>query len=398
MGKQQSTSSPKSVREQIENSAKDLWSTVMSLDASIMRSKDASSNDNEESKRMSLESVIRIVFGSCTSGLDRTSEETPVPVHPAKQEVVSPDQNNVETPQRPQLKKIDPDTLYRDIFSDDHMRAEEAVSHLRQQLEQQRKVEKPTVRPYTSNHFPTVFPASSPQRQIAVPSQGKEFPTTIHKKEEMSIQELSFDDGISIITQLTLDEVAKEGDATGLSRVYSDITQDPIEKAEESWKQTVKPRNDARPKTVKSPIRTLQSNRSQCTTQTKRSFGAKSHGTKSTMSTQTNEFAGVWQREEQKYWEDLVREQEGFEVDSSGVHIISDRQKKLFRAREITRKSRQLCSDRSKDEQVCPFHYANLSLPHFSKFNFIFIMLELEARWYHHNCTFHCIFRAILLS
>ncbi len=359
MGKQQS-SSPKSVREQIEDSAKDLWSTVMTLDTGIKkRSTDTSSSDQEESQHMSLESVIRVMFGSCTTGNNRDAEKHPVPAEQSKEDTVSPSQNdNTRTAsETPKLKNLDPDTLYREIFSNDHTRAEEAVSHLRQQLEEQRRVEKPTSKPYTSNHFPAVFPASSPQRQITVPSQTRDLPPeTINQTEETSCCELSFDDGISSITQETLDEVAKHHDAGGIARVYSDITQDPIDVLEESWKETVRPRTGADPNYTVSPVRVSRSNRSQGTMQTKRSFGAKSHGTKSTMSTQTNDFAGVWQREEQKYWEDIVKEQEGVvKVDSSGVHSFPDRQQKLFRAREITRKSRPICSDRSGDEQVSNF-------------------------------------------
>jgi len=279
------------------------------------------------------------MFGSCTTGLDRTTEKSTTKAETPQKVPSSPRQTtNVTTPDPPKVQKLDPDTLYRDIFSDDHMRAEEAVSHLRQQLEQQRKVEKPAGKPYTNNHFPSMFPASSPQRNIAVPSHPiKELPSTIEQKQKTSERQLSFDDGISGITQLTLDEIEMQNSLDDLSRVYSDITQDPIEEVEESWKQTLKPRIDSAFRSSTNPVVMSRSTRSQCTTQTKRSYGAKSLATKSTLSTQTHDFAGVWQREEQKYWEDVVREQEGLEMEPS--HAL-DRQKKLSRAREITRKSR----------------------------------------------------------
>lgn len=348
MGGYQSNS-PKTVREQIEDSAKDLWTTVMKLDTGIIkRSKDSSStNDQEEPQHISLEAVIRVMFGSCTAGVPPASEVTADETESSAKDTASVKPSDLPSPQAPKSNKLDPDKLYRDIFSDDRLRAEEAVMHLREQLQHQRKTDKVPSRPKTANHFPVLFPASSPQRQITVPSQPKELPGTVLKNEESMHSALSFDDGISSITQLSLDEIAKQYDAEDLARVFSDITQDPIEEVEESWKQTLRPRSTNKDL---SPVRISRSNRSQGTTHTKRSYGTKSHGTKSTLSTQTNEFAGVWQREEQKYWDDVVREQEGFELDPSGNHILSERQMKLSRAREITRKSRNLSGDRSKDD------------------------------------------------
>lgn len=346
MGGHQSNS-PKTVREQIEDSAKDLWTTVMKLDTGIIkRSKDSSSNDQEELHHMSLESVIRVVFGSCTAGAQAATEVTPDEAESSDKDTASVKPSSLPTPSPSKFHTLDPDKLYRDIFSDDRLRAEEAVMHLREQLQHQRKTDKLPSRPKTANHFPVLFPASSPQRQIAVPSQPKELPGSVLQEESIN-HALSFDDGISSITQLSLDEIAKQYDAEDLARVFSDITQDPIEEVEESWKQTLRPRQMNKDL---SPVHISRSNRSQGTTHTKRSYGTKSHGTKSTLSTQTNEFAGVWQREEQKYWDDVVREQEGFELDPLGNHILSERQMKLSRAREITRKSRYLSGDRSRDD------------------------------------------------
>jgi hypothetical protein len=133
-------------------------------------------------------------------------------------------------------------------------------------------------------------------------------------------------------------------DEVDIHRVHSDVTQDPMdgEGVEESWKETVNPRLDSC-----SPLRMgRSSSRSHCTVHTKRSQGTK--GTKSTESTQTNEFANVWQREEQKYWEEMVKEEDGgFAVDDS---VLSGRQKKFFRARELSRKARLLSSNRSSAE------------------------------------------------
>jgi hypothetical protein len=228
---------------------------------------------------------------------------------------------------------VDPDSLYRSLFSDNHLRAEEAVAHLREQLDQQRKAAKAATK-----GVPGVFLVSTPPRRAGEP------PPTSDATDTSALQSTSFDDGISIITQCTLDLIAMDHDEVDIHRVHSDVTQDPMdgEGVEESWKETVNPRLDSC-----SPLRMgRSSSRSHCTVHTKRSQGTK--GTKSTESTQTNEFANVWQREEQKYWEEMVKEEDGgFAVDDS---VLSGRQKKFFRARELSRKARLLSSNRSSAE------------------------------------------------
>ena len=134
---------------------------------------------------------------------------------------------------------------------------------------------------------------------------------------------MSFDDGISEISAATLQEMAKmyEADETLLHRVYSDITQDPAEPRSENWKKS---HDDAAAVNAASPQRSsggssfyranplnftrTRTGRSHGTLSTHRSKGARSMATKSTLSTQTTDFANAWKRDEQQYWQDVVKE------------------------------------------------------------------------------------------
>jgi hypothetical protein len=342
MGKQHS--GPKSVREQIEDSAKDLWSSVMT--------RDISSNDNEECQHASLESMLRVMFGNCTTGepsIEEPSTQTKdvTPQSSRHKEKTSP------PPEPSSPKKIDSDAVYRALFVDNHLRAEEAVSHLREQMEVQR-MEKAPSRPHIGKELPGMFPASSPKRHIV----SNEPPKTIQRSQtDKATEKTNFDDdGISVITMHTLEEVAQQFEGEAINRVFSDITQDPIEEIEESWKQTIAPRSVSAGSPSKqrttdvSSGRFGRSTRSHGTTQTKRSFGAKSIGTKSTNTTQTNDFVGVWLREEQKYWEDVVKEQEGAETALVEPPSLSSKHTKLSKVKDIFRKPRHGSSDRSHEQ------------------------------------------------
>lgn len=321
-GERSSGSGPKTVREQIEDGAKDLWS---SMKRASLAPREGCSADQEEMHKMSLESVVTVVFGACTSGVNPGVDEPPTTMRDMSPQKTRSNPNSLGS-------KADPDRLYRSLFADDYLRAEEAVAHLREQLDQQRK----EARNVGPKEVPRMFPVSSPPRKKT------ELPTTIEPTNSGAMRDASFDDGISIITQNTLDLVAKEYEGDDILRVFSDVTQDPIEELEESWKQTVDP--GFVPSSPHHLVRS--SNRSHCTSHTKRSHGTK--GTKSTQSTLTHEFANVWQREEQKYWDDVVKEEEkGF---SALEAIVSTRQKKITRAREASRKARMLSSNRSSAE------------------------------------------------
>jgi hypothetical protein len=269
------------------------------------------------------------------------------------------------------------------LFSDGHLRAEEAVCHLREQMEQrntgERSPKSPSPLKGKEVSVPGMFPASFPSaqtRQIDIPNMSQDPPLSVPYSKK------SFDDGISIITQYTLDEEAKmyqeENDL--LLTVHSDITQDPIEEVEESWKHTVDPnRGDShslrRQQKGMSPLALTRQGRSHGTMNTKQSRGTM--GTKSTMSTQTNEMASLWKKEEQKYWHDLV-EQDA----PTNPASISSKHERFIKARENTRRNGR--GDRS---------YENVSfLSRCRKSTFLFDLLysllriilcliEGKARW-----------------
>jgi hypothetical protein len=320
---------PKTVQKQLEERAMDLWTSVKRVTMSPRES--CSVVDQEELRKMSLESVVKVMFGSCTSaanpGMD--DPQTSVPE-------LSPRKSRSYSKSPDMGMDLDPDSLYRSLFSDNHLRAEEAVAHLREQLDQQRKAA--AHKSASGKGVPGVFHVSTPTRKAAA----ERAPPAAELLEDSAADlSKSFEDGISVITQYTLDLIIADREGPELHRVHSDLTQDPIEEVEESWKQTIRPSRFS-----SSPLRMgRSSNRSHCTAHTKRSQETK--GTKSTQSSNTHEFADVWQREEQKYWNEVVKEEDGgFEAEERTVSALHH-QKKFFRARELTRKARFLSSNRS---------------------------------------------------
>jgi hypothetical protein len=118
-----------------------------------------------------------------------------------------------------------------------------------------------------------------------------------------------------------------------LDRVHSDVTQDPVEALEESWKNTVDPNRGSSPHRMSSPLRFQRTGRSHGTLNTKQTIG-----TKSTMSSQINEFASVFGKDEQQYWQDVVQEQDESQDPTAGSVGISNRHEKLVKARKRVRK------------------------------------------------------------
>lgn len=362
MGSPTASGSPKSVKEQLQESARGLWSSVLSMDLKAPRtspSPDTTTNDQQEGQHMSLESVIRVMFTSCTTGID-PSAPTPS-TNDVKFETSTTERPPRETPQPSSPSRSNGDSIYRALFSDSHLRAEEAVHHLREQLEQ-KKMERSPSRPNKGRDVPGMFPASSPknQREIEVFKPFSRPPVAVAASEStLPRYSFSFDDGVSVITQHTLEEQAKRLETGEISWVRSDITQDPIEIAEESWKETMYPRAARTPSPTRRHAKSSplgfhkSSNRSQATVHTKLSNGAKSMATKSTLSTQTNEFASAWQKEELRYWDEVVKEQEEEQFYSTTSEVVR-RHRKVMRAREISRKMRQAC-DHSPEDSVRNF-------------------------------------------
>ena len=330
---------PKSVQKQLEERAMDLWTSMKRVTMSPREG--CSVVDQEELRKMSLESVVKVMFGSCTAPANNPGMEDPPTFVPE----LSPRKSRSYT-KSPDMG-LDPDSLYRSLFSDNHLRAEEAVAHLREQLDQQRKA---AAKSASGKGVPGIFHVSTPTRKAAE----EVAPPKAELLEDSADLSASFEDGISLITQYTLDLIDADREGPELHRVHSDLTQDPIEEVEESWKQTIQPNRFS-----SSPLRTARSSsRSYCTAHTKRSQETK--GTKSTQSSNTHEFADVWQREEQKYWDEVVKEEDVGGTDEEAVVTGLHRQKKFFRARELTRKSRFLGSSRSSADVSFSFAWQSL--------------------------------------
>jgi len=335
----------------------DFWTSVKRV---TMSPRDACSVvDQEELRKMSLESVVQVMFGSCTAPVIPSSsgQENPSPSAVTPATVVTTTMPEL-TPKKSRSYNtksldfgVDPDALYRSLFSDNHLKAEEAVAHLREQLEQQQRKAAAG-----KSRVPGVFHVSTPPRKAAAETsrttnqlEMEETQTTADSPASSGncpLLDSSFDDGISMITQHTLDLIVEDLQEQQLRRVHSDLTQDPIEEVEESWKQTVQPDRFS-----SSPFRTTRSsNRSHCTAHTKRSNGTK--GTKSTQSSNTTDFADVWQKEEQKYWDGVVKEEEEVRTPSAIAEdtVHSGRQQRYPRTPTVSRQARLLSSNRSSAE------------------------------------------------
>jgi hypothetical protein len=278
-------------------------------------------------EQTSLESVIRVIFGACTGADIPQAERT------YKRDVGSETSSRSREKSKSTCEPTSPnpsqeDAMYAQLCRDEQFRAEEAVSHLREQMEQ-RKEERSPHRQSPPHSKPTkslhkFFPASSPsspkkEREITVPTLVRDSPPppkTRTNKKPHAPQNMSFDDGISAISAHTLDDMARmyEVDANLLNRVHSDLTQDYVDTGVENWHGTAY-RNGGMPSSrhgaVKmSPVRLARAGRSQGSIITKHSRGTRSFATKSTLSTQTNEFISVFRKNEQNYWQDVADEQD----------------------------------------------------------------------------------------
>jgi len=247
----------------IQASATQLWSSMANL-------RSAEPEKEEGGVQSTAESVLRVMFGACTTG---------------SRDAVEPD-FDMMTPS--QFKKHvsnssetnSPEMLYPKDVS-------QAVENLQEKQSSSRRSSS------SSMKIPGLFPMSSP----AKPTTTTKIQSTNGPVFENVIPEnATFDDGISAISAHTLEDMALAHSAmAGISRIRSDLTQDPNLKVEESWKQTVV-RNGG----SLAPHSLSREGRS---TNTRYSCQ-----TKSTASTQTEEFVSVFRRNEQDYWNELVKE------------------------------------------------------------------------------------------
>ena len=340
------SSMAQSARNTIQASASQIWSSIRTnLDIESMKrqsgSSTRSSSDDEgvQQQLTSLESVMRAMFSSCTTGGVAGMEETTNVT--ITMQSGCPPTGDQEVARNLCPQSVREEAVYERLFMDSKLRAEEAVSHLREQLEQKKEewasvqkqaslsaAQEKKLQSGGSGAIPKPFPISNPssKREISIPSKVTDGSGPSNGGAHRSSSEgvtssplhamsMSFDDGISAISAQTLDEMARmyEADETLLLRVHSDVTQDPAEPAMENWKKTHaevyggSPQRSSFSRSNPLSFTRTRTNRSHGTMSTHRSKGARSMATKSTLSSQTTDFANAWKRDEQKYWQDVVK-------------------------------------------------------------------------------------------
>jgi hypothetical protein len=179
-------------RDKIQASARDLWASIRNLDELARKpaTEDSDSPTSEGAASASLEkieSVFKILFGSCTA--------PPSPPPP-------PRTTSLRSGEFISQKDIG-DHVYAQLFMDDQARATRVVDGLREQ-ETRQKAESSPKSPSKQSLNP--FPVSSPPRKNGPPVLGIQRPTT--KAVDVG-DDLSFDDDISAISAHTLEEMAR---------------------------------------------------------------------------------------------------------------------------------------------------------------------------------------------
>lgn len=329
-----------SARDKLQASASQFWTSIRSLEENMKKPvvSPESSAAEPSGGDTSLESVIRVMFGVCTGGVSPDAQKT------SKRDVGSESSSRSLEKSKSTCEPISPnpsqeDAMYAQLFKDEQFRAEEAVSHLREQMELRKEERSPQRQspphPKATKTLHKFFPASSPgspkkEREITVPHLVQDSPSPTKKqtnnKPHMP-RNMSFDDGISAISAHTLDEMAHmyAVDASLLNRVHSDVTQDPVVTSVENWHGTAYRNRIPSPRR---PMLLTRNGRSQGTVNTKHSLA-----TKSTLSTQTTEFASVFRKNEQNYWQDVVDVQD----DPAATPVDVMNYETIMKARQMRR-------------------------------------------------------------
>jgi hypothetical protein len=251
------------------------------------------------------------MFSSCTARAGVVVDNNSAAPYSPSSKSFPEKQLKVRHPKTTATRRPHPETPERIAFkifkSNEALRAEEAVFQLREQLENQQfdvQYEAEQRKPCSPvKNLPKLFPNSTPAQKLAVPEHlvQQSSPHTPPRETIGGAGDSNFaDDGISVISQVTLENMARRYDLDNphkMHRVHSDTTQQPGNTAVETWRHTAA--GSPKHKTGLSPVRLHRVNRSHGTM-----------NTKSTLSTQTTEFASVWRRDEQQYWKDITGEKE----------------------------------------------------------------------------------------
>jgi hypothetical protein len=335
-----------SAREKIQ----DMWTSTLKSMSNVWEDNEATGEKIARMKKAmgnDLENAFKSLFASvtsCTNGGD-ASESLQSP------ESVSHRASVRAQPSSPLREKEE--FFYSQFLQDERHRAAQAVTSL-QKAKASKDVQSPTSPKRTgpTHGVPGLFPVSSPSRggsQIVIPAgMGDAAPLRKSPVKVPLIPDASFDDGISAISAITLDEMARQAELANSQRlgtVQSDLTSDAFELIgnRSNDDSTLFPPTNctddcdrerlASPQ--KSPFGLTKQNRSFGTYGSNRSKGSRSMHTKSTQSTHTTHFSTVWRKDEQKYWQDVVHEEKSV---SNTANSVNNRVRSQSRADSVSLK------------------------------------------------------------
>lgn len=248
----------------IQSSATQLWSSMKNMGS-------VEKNQKEGGVQATAESVLRAMFGACTTGSSNFVEQ--------EFDMVTTSKSNKTN----SSDEKSPEMLY--------------PHHVSQAVESLQEKQALTSRRSSSSStkIPGLFPMSTPSKTKASNVQSQDSPVNFIPEDN------AFDDGISSISAHTLEDMALAYEAMdGISRMRSDVTQDPHQKVEESWKQTAVRKGVTLREPGMGPL---------CLTRDGRSSNTRySSQTKSTTSTQSEDFVSVFRKNELNYWNEIAKE------------------------------------------------------------------------------------------
>lgn len=337
-------------KDKLQASAHQIWSSIRSFDETNpptsngeqqQQSTNGEGNSSaqptpaENTAAMSLEkieNVFKVMFGSCTAGIPmphRSPPSEPVPTTAAAGSM----RRSRSSRSRDFVAARDMgEHVYEQLFMDDQARATRAVEGLRAKSASTPSSKSP------SRHFSSYFGASNTPLNHSVPVAAASPPLPLATSGIDVNGDFDFDDGISAISNHTLEEMAMVHDhrqsvtpskrstantPSSKTKKTVDNISHPLStrsrtRAAPSQHTTIVPTsNTTKSQTPRSPLPVhpmpsmmtpikVSRGPSQVTVSTKTS-----KCTKSTSSTQDShsEFASVWRKEEAKYWDNEVEKE-----------------------------------------------------------------------------------------
>ena len=335
-------------RDKLQASASVIWSSIRSFDETnnnnTSSKQQQSSNDESDSTpqtttaentaAMSLEkieNVLKVMFGSCTAGMP---QRNPSSAEPAPTTV--PCERRSRSRDFVANKDMG-EHVYEQLFMDDQARATRAVEGLRAKSSSTPTSKSPS--PQFSSYFGAPLASTPIGHNVPVAAA----PLTT-KAIDVS-GDFDFDDGISAISNHTLEEMArvhehrqslsptKRTTSSSKSRggaIVENISYPLPSRSRQRAPTTPRsPPVHPMPSSIMAPVK-FSRGPSHGTAGTK-----SSKGTKSTSSTHDShsEFASVWRKEEAKYWDDVVEK----EKKSSNSFAMSASRRSATKSRRRSR-------------------------------------------------------------